>query len=731
MDVLPMKGINVVHANESIEPAVKRSRLPKTMRTFTLLLTGVVGLSVWTSVPSSGAAVPKLDNIRVGIFLNTSKYKLDSAAATFSSVAALQVGVRQPSGVVPMFQTANGETTRFTLDDYKPLLLETTDYMTALAAYKRVKAMGAAGFMTAASDSRGKVYQIEEGSYATAAEAKAAGDRLLKDATLAGYAGKSSKAELIGPLHLDTGLVYASKDEAVKAAQSLGASGVEAYAAMKQTGMEAGVFTVVVGSESDQTALAQVKAQAQKVNGALSLQQTDAASAYFVIRDDYTTVDSASKPPVSLYSVPTTGAKLWLSTSAPSGIKLMERYNRSYRGQFEVSGLNNKLAVINELPFEQYLYAVVGAEMPSSWPAEALKSQAVAARTYAIYQGFGFQVAHVVDTTLSQAYGGLGSEKPSTIAAVDATNGEVAMYNGKVIEAVFSSSAGGVSADASEIWGNSITYLKSAQSPDSSSEKGLYQWYRIALPNGSVGYMREDLLDTTDQKSKGGQPLLRVNTDGSKLRPIPLIQDNVPVVDLANRGTMAVQLEKVTQSNEMSWVRGTYTAAEILAFTNGKLQKPISGKIATLEVSQSGPSGRPIELLVNGQKMQVKYPDVYRAAFGGLPSTLFQIDETARMTIAGGNQAVRERPTVTDNGTMYLIGGDGQTRELKDRNVFILNGDGKVRAATKDPGFRFVGSGNGHGVGLSQYGARGLAELGYDYKYIMQYYYKDVTIVKE
>ena len=78
-----------------------------------------------------------------------------------------------------------------------------------------------------------------------------------------------------------------------------------------------------------------------------------------------------------------------------------------------------------------------------------------------------------------------------------------------------------------------------------------------------------------------------------------------------------------------------------------------------------------------------------------------------------------------------MLGGDGQPKDLDDPNLFILNGEGTVRAATKDPTFRFVGNGNGHGVGLSQYGARGLAELGYDYKYILQYYYKDIKIVKE
>ncbi|MGO4373098.1 stage II sporulation protein SpoIID, partial [Paenibacillus sp. MCAF20] len=62
---------------------------------------------------------------------------------------------------------------------------------------------------------------------------------------------------------------------------------------------------------------------------------------------------------------------------------------------------------------------------------------------------------------------------------------------------------------------------------------------------------------------------------------------------------------------------------------------------------------------------------------------------------------------------------------------FILDGKGNLRAATKEPSFRFVGTGYGHGVGMSQFGALSLAQQGYDYQYILKYYYKDVTIAKE
>lgn len=727
-----MNGANV-QQHETKKSARRFPALPKAKRTLTAIAVGAIALSVWTSIPSQGASVPQLDTIRVGIFLSTSKYTLNTAAATFNSTGALQVGIRQPASVVPFYTGGSAETMRFTLDDYKPLLFETTDYMTASNVLKRLKAIGASGMMTAVNDPRGKVFQLVEGSYATAADAATAGAKWAKDAAIAGYIGKTGKVGLVGPLHLESGLTFASRDEAAAAALKLTTLGVEAYAAVKQVGTAPGAYTVLIGSESDSAALGAVKTIAQQAGSgagmALSLAPTDAKAVYSVLRDDYTTAESASKPPATLYSVPAGGAKLWISGGGAAGIKLAERYGRSYRGSFEISALNNKLAVVNELPFEQYLYAVVGAEMPSSWPAESLKAQAVAARTYALYQGYGFQIAQVVDTTLSQAYGGIGSEKPTTIAAVDATQGEIAMYNGKVINTVFSSSAGGQTADAQEIWGSGVDYLKSVTSPDSSSETGLYKWFRVVAPSGSVGYIREDLLEDSGQKSVGGQAVLRVKGDGTKVRPIPLVQDNVPVVDTVNRGTLVVQLEKVTQSNEMSWVRGTYSAAELLALTQGKVTPAISGPLRTLEISKTGPSGRPTEISANGKALSVKTPDVFRSVFGGLPSTLFTIDETARVTMAGAGGATRERPA--DSSATYVLGADGSKQELKAANYFIMNGKGDVRAATKDPGFRFVGNGNGHGVGLSQYGARGLANLGYDYKYIMQYYYKDAKIVKE
>ena len=64
-------------------------------------------------------------------------------------------------------------------------------------------------------------------------------------------------------------------------------------------------------------------------------------------------------------------------------------------------------------------------------------------------------------------------------------------------------------------------------------------------------------------------------------------------------------------------------------------------------------------------------------------------------------------------------------------NVYAMDGDGGLRAGTTSPGFVITGNGYGHGVGMSQWGARGLAEQGYDYQYILKYYYENATIEKD
>jgi stage II sporulation protein D len=83
-------------------------------------------------------------------------------------------------------------------------------------------------------------------------------------------------------------------------------------------------------------------------------------------------------------------------------------------------------------------------------------------------------------------------------------------------------------------------------------------------------------------------------------------------------------------------------------------------------------------------------------------------------------------------GTLYALGASSAAAsQAGDRTMIVVAGGGAVRAVTPDMQFRLIGSGFGHGLGMSQWGARGLAEQGYDYKRILQHYYKGITIGKE
>ena len=117
--------------------------------------------------------------------------------------------------------------------------------------------------------------------------------------------------------------------------------------------------------------------------------------------------------------------------------------NGRYRGVLELRATSvGGLEAINALDLEDYIRGVVGAESPSSWPAEALKAQAVAARTYAITTGVSGDYDQYADTR-SQMYRGVAAEVASTDAAVAATRGEVVTYDGTPVTTYFFSTSGG------------------------------------------------------------------------------------------------------------------------------------------------------------------------------------------------------------------------------------------------------------------------------------------------
>jgi stage II sporulation protein D len=163
----------------------------------------------------------------------------------------------------------------------------------------------------------------------------------------------------------------------------------------------------------------------------------------------------------------------WVEPSSGGYVFIGDRW---YRGRVLVIPGGNGLTAINYVDLEHYLYSVVGSEMPTSWPIEALKAQSVAARSYVLYhrqrsRNPNFDVG---STTAWQVYGGLEQEAASTQTAVEGTRGQVLTYNGQVIEAVFHSASGGHTENVEDIWSQPIPYLRAVQDFDAGSP--VYQW---------------------------------------------------------------------------------------------------------------------------------------------------------------------------------------------------------------------------------------------------------------
>lgn len=135
-----------------------------------------------------------------------------------------------------------------------------------------------------------------------------------------------------------------------------------------------------------------------------------------------------------------------------------------YRGSIQIDVNAGKLRAINMVGLEQYLYGVVPSEMPYTWHPEALKAQAIAARSYALATRRTGAFDLYPDTR-SQVYLGIEHEKPSTNAAVNATSGQVVLYDGEVAKTYFFSSSGGRTASAEDVWGEPVPYLVSVPDP--------------------------------------------------------------------------------------------------------------------------------------------------------------------------------------------------------------------------------------------------------------------------
>ncbi|HEY1317727.1 MAG TPA: SpoIID/LytB domain-containing protein [Gaiella sp.] len=138
---------------------------------------------------------------------------------------------------------------------------------------------------------------------------------------------------------------------------------------------------------------------------------------------------------------------------------------KSYRGALRVLKSGKKLQLVNVLPLETYLLGVVPGEMPKEWPLDALKAQAVAARTYAVANLVKNRDFDLYSDARSQIYYGADAEAPGPSRAVAETRGQVLSYDGAPAETFYFSSSGGKTLSALDAFGQDVPYLVSVDDP--------------------------------------------------------------------------------------------------------------------------------------------------------------------------------------------------------------------------------------------------------------------------
>ena len=204
-------------------------------------------------------------------------------------------------------------------------------------------------------------------------------------------------------------------------------------------------------------------------------------------------------------------------TFAP-GEAPLEVDGRPYRGLLNAHDTSDGVLVVNDVGLEQYLYGVVPDEMPAFWELEALKAQAVAARSYALATRRSSGVFDAYDDTRSQVYGGRASEEERSTQAVDETRGQVVLYEGAVATTFFFSTSGGRTASVEDVWSDAVAtpYLRGVRDP-TDAHSPYHRWdplvfSRRALQRALVGEAPKGIHDVVTTRNGSGRVELFVMT---------------------------------------------------------------------------------------------------------------------------------------------------------------------------------------------------------------------------
>jgi stage II sporulation protein D len=335
--------------------------------------------------------------------------------------------------------------------------------------------------------------------------------------------------------------------------------------------------------------------------------------------------------------------------------------NARYRGSLEILPGSTVPLLINRLGMENYLRGVVPSEMPASWPMEALKAQAVAARSYAYTQTqYNKPGGYLEMTVASQVYGGINKETARTNLAVKETADLYATHNNVPIHAFFHSSSGGHTENSENVWSSNVPYIRAvADTFDKHTKNPHYGWETIGQSTTIAGKLKL----SSNQILAGIKVIERGPSNSAK-------QVSATVYD------------KTTKTN-----------SNVLIVKN-----------------------------------LITSPDSLRSFFGvSLKSIKFNVYTDSEVSIKMADGSVKKSTSLLG---YQMQNADGTASYIEDLNLPVRKVGETVSVKTRPSTYRFKGDGWGHMLGMSQWGAYGMAEAGYKYDQIIKHYYTGVELKK-
>ena len=493
-------------------------------------------------------------------------------------------------------------------------------------------------------------YFNEDRSFVRLAHTDETAITMLKDWSMYLYRGAYhttavSGCETIGCYHIRLSEVYPSFEEAAEAAKAIS----DAFPAYHD-----GEWRICVGSYTSQAAAEEARLR-RGIDG-----EARTASKYCV-----TVVITGSTRIIFQFDG---GERLPLAvmpccTAEEKAITWFK--GQSYYGGFQYSRLNgDTLTVLNFVQMDDYVKGVIPYEMSSSWPLEALKAQAVAARTYAARQmAGGTHTRYGYDlctTDCCQVYRGTSYANDVTNQAVDETGGVYMTYDGEYIEAFFHSSDGGATEDCENVFTEALPYIR--------GRVDVYeQNVHTGKENWSYVYTAAEITSILNMKGYSCGTIVSIT-------PVYTRLGNIKSLTFRDAYGKTITVSDAKAGSILySNTYGKYTHSQRFTVTDA------DDTHDTVPVTPSGSGSRVLVL--------------------GAGGTIKQYDEKDRLSVLTASGKIE-----------YTLSGNTQGEPISAQRYLVK------------------GSGWGHNLGMSQYGAKAMAELGLSYLDILSFYYYGVNI---